>query len=133
MNFRHRTREPLELNLIPLIDVVFMLLIFFMLTTTFVHDRALKVDLPKAEVGNEERAEIENHVIELDAQGSIAIDGHVVEPDLLPERLREIADDGRPVLLWADAQVVNQQVVSVLDMARRAGIEKIGLGTTPPK
>ncbi|WP_372591926.1 ExbD/TolR family protein [Guyparkeria sp.] len=133
MNFRHRTREPLELNLIPLIDVVFMLLIFFMLTTTFVHDRALNVALPKAEAGSEERADIENHVIELDTQGNIAVDGHMVEPDLLPERLREIADDGRPVLLWADAEVVNQRVVTVLDMARRAGIEKIGLGTIPPK
>ncbi len=133
MNFRHRTREPLELNLIPLIDVVFMLLIFFMLTTTFVHDRALKVNLPKAETGSDERAEIENHVIELDPQGNIAVDGYTVEPDQLPERLREIAEDGRPVLLWADAEVVNQRVVSVLDMARRAGIEKIGLGTTPPQ
>lgn len=133
MNFRQRTREPLELNLIPLIDVVFMLLIFFMLTTTFVHDRALEVNLPKSETGSEQRAEMENHVIELDAQGNVAVDGEPIERADLPERLREIAGDGRPVLLWADAQVVNQQVVTMLDLARRAGIEKIGLGTTPPQ
>ena len=133
MNFRQRPHEPLELNLIPLIDVVFMLLIFFMLTTTFVHDRALEVNLPKSETGAEQRAEVENHIIELDAQGNVAVDGQAVERADLPERLREIAGDGRPVLLWADAQVVNQQVVTTLDLARRAGIEKIGLGTTPPQ
>jgi biopolymer transport protein ExbD len=133
MNFRQRRREPLELNLIPLIDVVFMLLIFFMLTTTFVHDRALEVNLPRAESGSEQRADVETHVIELDAQGNVAVDGERVERDQLPERLREIAADGRPVRLWADAQVVNQQVVTMLDLARRAGIRKIGLGTTPPQ
>ncbi len=133
MNFRQRPREPLELNLIPLIDVVFMLLIFFMLTTTFVHDRTLKVDLPVSESGSSERAELKNHVIELDARGEIAIDGARLSEQDLPRALAEIADDGRPVVLWADANVVNQRVVTVLDQARRAGIEKIGMGTTPPR
>jgi biopolymer transport protein ExbD len=133
MNFRQREREPLELNLIPLIDVVFMLLIFFMLTTTFVHDRTLDIDLPKAEAGSDDRAELENHVIELDASGQIAIDGERVEESDLSAALRTLAADGRPVVLWADAQVVNQRVVTLLDQARRAGIERIGLGTTPPQ
>ena len=133
MNFRQRAREPLELNLIPLIDVVFMLLIFFMLTTTFVHDRTLEVDLPVSESGSRERAELENHVIELDARGAIAVDGRLVSEQELGAVLAEIADDGRPVVLWADAQVVNQRVITVLDQARRAGIDKIGLGTTPPR
>ncbi len=133
MNFRQRPREPLELNLIPLIDVVFMLLIFFMLTTTFVHDRTLKVDLPISESGSSERAEVENHVIELDARGEIAIDGTRVSEQDLPRALAEMANDGRPVVLWADAQVINQRVVTVLDQARRAGIDKIGMGTTPPR
>lgn len=133
MNFRQRPREPLELNLIPLIDVVFMLLIFFMLTTTFVHDRTLKVDLPVSESGSAERAELENHVIELDERGQIAVDGQRVSEQDLPDVLGGIAGDGRPVVLWADAQVVNQRVVTVLDQARRAGIDKIGMGTMPPR
>jgi len=133
MNFRQRSREPLELNLIPLIDVVFMLLIFFMLTTTFVHDRALQVDLPVSESGSAERAELENHVIELDERGEIAVDGERVSEQALAATLRAIATDGRPVVLWADAQVVNQRVVTVLDQARRAGIARIGMGTTPPR
>lgn len=133
MNFRQRAREPLELNLVPLIDVVFMLLIFFMLTTTFVHDRRLEVDLPVSESGSSERAEREDHVIELDARGAIAVDGRRVSGEELGAVLAAIADDGRPVVLWADARVVNQRVITVLDQARRAGIETIGLGTTPPR
>ncbi|HSH84265.1 MAG TPA: biopolymer transporter ExbD [Guyparkeria sp.] len=132
MNFRPRPREPLELNLIPLIDVVFMLLIFFMLTTTFIHDRALDVDLPVSESGSAELAELRNHVIELDQRGQIAIDGQRVTEQELAAVLAEIAEDGRPVVLWADALVVNQRVVTVLDLARRAGINKLGMGTTPP-
>lgn len=133
MNFRQRPREPLELNLIPLIDVVFMLLIFFMLTTTFVQDRTLKVDLPVSESGSSERTPLENHVVELDAQGAIVVDGERVGEQALPAALKHIAEDGRPVVLWADATVVNQRVITVLDHARRAGIEKIGMGTTPPR
>jgi len=133
MNFRPRTRDELELNLIPLIDVVFMLLIFFMLTTTFIHDRTLKVDLPVAKNGSEQRAVHKDHVIEIDRAGQIAVDGQIVSMSELLPRLRSLAGDKRPFVVWADAQVVNQKVVSVLDMARTAGITRIGLGTTPPK
>ena len=133
MNFRTRRREELDLNLIPLIDVVFMLLIFFMLTTTFIHDRALKVDLPVASNGSEQRTPQKNHVIEIDRQGRIAVDGHIVSQNGLLPLLRKIAADKQPVVVWADAQVVNQKVVTVLDLARTAGISRIGLGTTPPK
>lgn len=133
MNFRPRQRDELELNLIPLIDVVFMLLIFFMLTTTFIHDRTLKVNLPVAKNGSEQRAMHKDHIIEIDRAGQIAVDGDIVGQNALLPRLRAIAADKRPVVIWADANVVNQKVVSVLDMARTAGITKIGLGTTPPK
>lgn len=133
MNFRSRRRDELELNLIPLIDVVFMLLIFFMLTTTFIHDRTLKVDLPVAKNGSQQKAMHRNHIIEIDQAGQIAVDGDIVEMSSLLSRLKAIAADKRPVVVWADAQVVNQKVVTVLDLARTAGITRIGLGTTPPK
>lgn len=133
MKFRQKPREELELNLIPLIDVIFMLLIFFMLTTTFVHDRTLNVTLPVSSQGTEKRAPVKDHVIEIAQDGRIAIDGKIVSAsDILPT-LQTIADDKRPVVVWADAEVVNQKVITVLDMARKAGITKIGLGTTPVK
>ncbi|HHO81651.1 MAG TPA: biopolymer transporter ExbD, partial [Halothiobacillus sp.] len=74
MNFRPRAREELDLNLIPLIDVVFMLLIFFMLTTTFVRDTALKVDLPLAKSGQVEQAQQVN-MLEISRDGVYALNG----------------------------------------------------------
>lgn len=133
MKFRQRPREELELNLIPLIDVIFMLLIFFMLTTTFIHDRALNVSLPVSDQGSEQRAPVKDHVIEIAKDGRIALDGHILPKDTLLPKLKSIADDGRPVVVWADAEVINQKVITVLDLVRSAGITKVGLGTTPVK
>lgn len=132
MNFRRPQREQLELNLIPLIDVVFMLLIFFMLTTTFIHDRVLDVSLPAAETGTQQESPLENHVVELSEDGTLALDGALISEEELAQQFEMIAQRGTPVVLWADAQVVNQRVVTVLDLARRAGVERIGMGTTPP-
>lgn len=133
MQFRQRPREELELNLIPLIDVIFMLLIFFMLTTTFVHDRTLNVTLPVSSQGSMHRAPVKDHVIEIAQDGRIAIDGKILGADEIMSVLKQIAADQQPVVVWADANVVNQKVVSVLDLARKAGITKVGLGTTPVK
>lgn len=133
MKFRQKPREELELNLIPLIDVVFMLLIFFMLTTSFIHDRTLNVRLPVSDQGSEQRAKVKDHVIEIAKDGRIALDGHILSTNALLPQLKAIADDGRPVVVWADAEVINQKVISVLDLVRSAGITKVGLGTTPVK
>lgn len=133
MQFRQRPREELELNLIPLIDVIFMLLIFFMLTTTFVHDRTLNVTLPVSSQGSTHRAPVKDHVIEIAQDGRIAIDGKILGADEIMSVLKQIAADQQPVVVWADANVVNQKVISVLDLARKAGITKVGLGTTPVK
>ncbi|WP_407275141.1 ExbD/TolR family protein [Halothiobacillus sp. DCM-1] len=133
MNFRPKPREELELNLIPLIDVIFMLLIFFMLTTTFIHDRTLNVTLPVSDQGSAQRAPVQDHVIEIAEDGRIALDGHILPVDQLLPALRPLAADGRPFVVWADANVVNQKVVTVLDLVRAAGITKVGLGTQPIK
>ncbi|WP_322628707.1 biopolymer transporter ExbD [Halothiobacillus sp.] len=133
MQFRQKPREDLELNLIPLIDVIFMLLIFFMLTTTFVHDRTLNVTLPVSSQSTEKRAPVKDHVIEIAQDGRIAIDGKILGADEILPVLKRIAADQQPVVVWADADVVNQKVITVLDLARKAGITKVGLGTTPVK
>ncbi|HUX81521.1 MAG TPA: biopolymer transporter ExbD [Halothiobacillus sp.] len=133
MQFRQKPREELELNLIPLIDVIFMLLIFFMLTTTFVHDRTLNVTLPVSSQGTEKSAPVKDHVIEIAQDGRIAIDGKILGADKILPVLKGIAADQQPVVVWADADVVNQKVITVLDLARKAGITKVGLGTTPVK
>ncbi|MGC9456534.1 MAG: ExbD/TolR family protein [Halothiobacillaceae bacterium] len=130
MNFRPRARESLELNLIPLIDVVFMLLIFFMLTTSFVRESALEVDLPRVtERSGAPSAESRAHTLEIDETGRYALDGRDIAPDRLIIALRGIADSERPLIVMADADVVHQRLVTALDAARQAGVKRLSLGT----
>lgn len=133
MNFRPRQRDEVGLDLTPLIDVVFLLLLFFMLTTTFVEATRLKVDLPKVEEGDAAERKDEPWVIEIDAAGHYALNGEVVEADQLAARLR--AEPGRsedtPILIRADGQTTHQAVVRALDAARAAGLTHIGLATEP--
>ncbi|MFP4154950.1 MAG: ExbD/TolR family protein [Halothiobacillaceae bacterium] len=130
MNFRPRARESLELNLIPLIDVVFMLLIFFMLTTSFVRESALEVDLPRVSERTEEpAAETRAHTLEIDREGQYALDGREIAAERLVIALRGISGSERPLVVMADAEVVHQRLVTALDAARQAGVKRLSLGT----
>ncbi|MEW6445959.1 MAG: ExbD/TolR family protein [Pseudomonadota bacterium] len=133
MNFRRGGRDEISLDLTPLIDVVFLLLLFFMLTTTFVHAQRLKVDLPQA--GQSEASEEKDPwVIEIDARGQYAINGDAVSAAMLAERLRAIPESHAEtrVLIRADGQASHQSVVHALDAARAAGLVHIGLATEQP-
>lgn len=130
MNFRSRRGDEVHPDLTPLIDVVFLLLLFFMLTTTFVHSNRLKLDLPEAASGESVR-EREPWVIEVDAQGRYALNGDVVDAAMLAARLKAMPEDASAagLLVRADGQASHQAVVRVLDAARAAGITRIGIAT----
>lgn len=131
MNFRPRQRDEVGLDLTPLIDVVFLLLLFFMLTTTFVETTRLKIDLPEAGQGAEAERKDDHWIIEIDAQGRYAINGEMVGAEQLSERLRAIPGrtEDTSVLIRADGQASHQAVVRALDAARSAGIVRVGLAT----
>jgi len=133
MNFRPRQRDEVGLDLTSLIDVVFLLLLFFMLTTTFVETTRLKIDLPETQAGEQAERKDVPWVIEIDAQGRYALNGEVVEAEQLAARLRAIPgrSDETSVLVRADAKAGYQAVVRALDAARAAGLVRIGLATTP--
>lgn len=131
MNFRPRQRDEVGLDLTPLIDVVFLLLLFFMLTTTFVEATRLKIDLPEAGQGAEAERKDDHWVIEIDAQGRYALNGEAVQAEQLSERLRAIPGrtEETSVLVRADGQASHQSVVRALDAARSAGLVRVGLAT----
>ncbi|MFZ5536154.1 MAG: ExbD/TolR family protein [Pseudomonadota bacterium] len=133
MNFRPRQRDEVGLDLTPLIDVVFLLLLFFMLTTTFVEATRLKVDLPEAGQGAAAEHKDEPWVIEIDAAGHYALNGEVVEADQLAARLRAVPgrSEDTQVLIRADGRATHQAVVRALDAARAAGLVHVGLATEP--
>jgi len=124
MNFRPRGKNTPELNLIPLIDVLIVLLIFLVLTTTFSHEAALHIHLPEAG----EHAEEQNKGVELtiDAEGNYLVDGHPVFPnqlEMLKKALLEAAGGNKDplVTISADKSTRHQAVMSALDAASQLG------------
>ena len=141
MNFRrHRSDEP-EINLIPFIDVLLVVLIFLMLSTTYSRFTELQINLPAADA--EKMKERPGEVlVAVAADGRYAVnrktvDGRSVE--LLTAELSAAAR-GRPdtvVIISADAMAAHQAVVNVLDAARRAGLARLTFaaqsGTAAPR
>lgn len=134
MNFKGSSRrDEVSLDMTPLIDVVFLLLIFFMLTASFTQAQRLKVELPKAEQG-ETADPSKDWVIEIDAQGHYALNGEALAGDQLVERLRELPERSEDTVIQirADAKTQHQAVIHALDAARSAGLKHIGLATETP-
>lgn len=133
MNFRHGHQDEPEINLIPFIDVLLVILIFLMLTTTFSQATALQVTLPQAdaETPPQRPAEI---VVTVAADGRVAVDQQVLPQrgvDALSSALREARQGRSDVLLviQADAAAAHQAVIDVLDAARQAGLVQITFAT----
>jgi len=135
LNLRRRQRrdEP-DLNLTPLIDVVFLLLIFFMVTTTFVDQVGLDITLPEAEQETEE-AQPRLLEIGISAEGEYFVDGSPLvnrEIDTLVRALEEAreAGDVAGIVVRADADAPHRAVVRALDGAGRVGIDRVSIATT---
>ncbi|MDY0746790.1 biopolymer transporter ExbD [Paucibacter sp. R3-3] len=129
MKFRHRRSEEPEINLIPFIDVLLVILIFLMLSTTYSKFTELQVSLPVADADQlkERPAEI---VVAVSADGRYVVNGNAVEGrsvELLSAALTQAAN-GRPetmIVVSADAASAHQSVVNVMDAARRAGLSHL--------
>lgn len=127
------TDEP-DVNLTPLIDVVFLLLIFFMVSTTFEHQSRIQVELPEASA-EPTTPESESLEIIVDAQGRYFIgDEQVVNTRLktLKGAITKVLGDrtDMPVIVRADASSPYQSVVTVLDATSQLGLNRISLATT---
>ncbi len=133
MNFGRRTQDDLTLDVTPLIDVVFLLLIFFMVTTTFASRSGIGVKLPESKA--KERPP--SHVIELTltAKGELFLDKGKVAPGQLGKALTAMAKAhaGEVVVIRADAAVHHGRVVKAMDAARAAGFHKLAIATRAPE
>lgn len=136
MNFRHRDRDEPEINLIPFIDILLVVLIFLVLTTTYQRFKELQITLPaaNAEAPQPKPQEI---VVAVAHDGRYAINGQVLEVasvEALVRLLREAASASgttQPVVVInADAAATHQSVINVMDAARRSGLGQITFATT---
>lgn len=133
MNFRPRAKEDPEINLIPFIDVLLVILIFLMLTTTYSKFTELQLTLPVADA-EQQRDHPKEVIVSVAADGRYAInktgvDGKSV--DAIAQALRAAAADGQGtvVIISADATAPHQSVISVMEAARRVGLTQITFAT----
>lgn len=127
---RRRRRGATEVNLTPLIDIVFQLLIFFLITTTFVQNPGIDVELPKASA-EPSRNEQESVIIAVTAEGRIVHQGQAVSPEELTERLTEqhTQRQNATIIVQADTHTPHGKVVEVMDLARRIGFRQLAIAT----
>ncbi|MDN4016949.1 ExbD/TolR family protein [Zwartia panacis] len=130
MNFRKAssTDDTPEINLIPLIDVLLVILIFLAATTTFTRERQLKISLPQAQA---EQMSLPTLEVSISQDGRYAISGQLVSTADLVTRLKaQLAGQTDSVLLIrADAMSPHQAVVHAMQAAREAGISKVHFAT----
>lgn len=137
MNFSRVELDRLEVNITPLIDVVFLLLIFFMVTTTFNQQAELRVDLPEASTEEQEQ-EIIPIEITIDSTGIYFVNGNSLSKNDASElmlTLKKILDEDAEtsVIIRADAATPHQAVVTAMDTVSRVGISKLSIATSKPK
>ena len=133
MRLGPRRREDPELNLTSLIDVVLLLVIFFMVSTTFVEEGRLRVDLPSA--SNEPVTRVQDPiVVTVTAQGSYRVNDTALvnnARETLAAALRKVAggQQGVPLTIRADARATHQSVVTAMDVAARLGFTQVNIAT----
>ena len=137
MKFRRRPQRDNSINLTPLIDVVFLLLIFFMVTTTFTRETRMLISLPEAEA---ESIVSEQKTVELvvSKDGSYAVDGQsLINRDIktIMAALKDASagDNQMPLVITADALSTHQAVITAMDAAGRLGFETLNIATQQPQ
>ncbi len=135
MKFRRKPRENVEINLASLIDVVFILLLFFVVTTTFTRETQLKVDLPEAASGTPpEQTELKQLEILIAADGSFSLNARALlknDLDTLMAALQKESDgdNSLPLTISADAKTPHQAVITAMDAAGKLGFAHLRITT----
>ena len=133
MNFQPRRAEEPDVNMTSLIDVVLLLLIFFMLSTRFIDESRLQLRLPEA---GAEPAQVQRDAVEIEvtAQGGFRVNGRALinnSPETLAAAIGKATANNRavPLTIRADARATHQSVVTAMDVAGRAGYRQINIAT----
>lgn len=127
---KHKNRRGVEVNLTPLLDIVFNLLIFFLITSSAAQTSGIEVDLPSASRSDASK-ETQTIVVALSAKGEIVRDGIVQSPQELAQRLQEAfgKTPKATVVIQADIRASHGDVVRAMDVARKAGFLDLAIAT----
>ena len=134
MGFKRKSRlEDPEINFIPLIDVLLVIIIFLIVSTTFSKFSELKINLPTADANPVEEKLLPINVT-VNKEGQYAINEEILPQnsiDSIEKRLIQVAGNAKdlPVIINADAETPHQSVVNIMEASRRAGLTKITFST----
>jgi biopolymer transport protein ExbD len=136
LKFRRQRLDDVSINLTPLIDVVFLLLIFFMVSTTFTRETQLSIDLPEAQGHVKDPIEEEIEIL-IDESGGYRVNGQgLVDNNMrtLQAAIYKISagDTTMPMIITADAQAAHQDVVRAMDAAGQMGFVHLSITTRQP-
>ena len=130
MNFAIRRREPSRVDVTPLIDIIFQLVLFFMVSTTFVTSPGIQVDLPRSSAQTIIR---EKHDINvwMTAEGTVYVDREPMTWEGLTQQFGAAAvrDPNTMVIIKADTEVDHGRVVAIMDLARGRGLSRLAIAT----
>lgn len=129
MRRQPRAEQRSDIDMSPLIDMVFILLIFFVVSTTFTKD--MKIDISRPGAASAQSASTKSIRIYLEGNGNITIDGNRVRPWMVQSRVREFLDatGDSSVLIVTDRNVPADKLIEVVDQARLAGATDVGVAT----
>ena len=129
MQLRKKHKRSLILNITSLIDVLFLLLIFFMISTTFLSTPAIKLELPKAQHADPVRAE--PLVLYVDVAGALYLNDEPLDLGLLEAavKIKFAQNDEKAVVLKADSRVSHGDVVRIMDILKGAGARRLVIST----
>jgi len=131
---RQRIDDEAEINITPMLDIVFILLIFFIVTTSFVKEKGLEVSRPTQTPKKEISQDKGPIVVRIDSGSLISVKGRVLEPGAVRANLeREKAEKpGAPLIIAAHPDADTEALVVILDAAEAVGIESVNVATGSP-
>ncbi|EON92821.1 biopolymer transport protein ExbD/TolR [Marinobacter lipolyticus SM19] len=134
MKFKRQRSQEVGVDLTPLIDVVFLLLIFFMVSTTFTRESHLEVELPQASAEARAETEVREIDVVINAEGQYILNDRTLvnnRRETLERAVRELSegDSSLPYVITADARTPHEFVVRAMDVAGRLGFAKLSITT----
>jgi biopolymer transport protein ExbD len=132
VQFKRSRRDDARIEITPLVDMVFLLLIFFMLSTTFIVTPGIKVNLPQssAEKVTQEKKEVQVIITE---DNKVFVDKMLVDVGELERRLMGVGQQEPQtlIIIKADAKALHGKVVEVMDIAKQSGLNRLAIATQP--
>jgi biopolymer transport protein ExbD len=132
MRRRHHIEDEAEINITPMLDIVFIMLIFFIVTTSFIKEQGLEVSRPSNSPPKEIKQKKGPIVVKIDSSGLISVKGRILEPRAVQANLeREKAEKpDSPLIVAAHPEADTEALVTILDAAQAVGIGSVSVATS---